>query len=186
VKAAKNDMAAIETDMRTTLVLALFIETALAIQLPARADTKVIVSYTQVDNQVTPTTHEFRNNRRTIIVLTNDKKIRTGADINGSHSLSAIHELNVPIFAHNQAGVEYVIRYSIENGQIVVASFLPSYKIITRISTDGKSKCSATREYKLLPGHRVFEDKDFNNKQDVTMSNVHAEDVTCDISELSP
>ena len=53
---------------------------------------------------------------------------------------------------------------SYENGSVIMTQDQSTYQIITKVVTDGKSTCSAIRDYKLKSGEVEFVDfKDRNH-----------------------
>jgi hypothetical protein len=172
--------------MRRSLVtISLVLVVLLNSHETAFANAKITVSLTEVQNVLTPRPHEARIRRNLTYFLSRDGKVSRQYSSPGRFSVNGSYSYEVPRAGYNPAGVPQVARMRIENGAIVTATFLPSYKIITRIRTDGKSTCSAQRVYELLPGHRVFEDKSSKTHEDVTMSSIRAEDILCTIEDLA-
>jgi hypothetical protein len=149
----------------------------------ASADVKVTVSFDEVWDVVSPSVHQSRERKSRIIIIGKDHTSRTDSE----YSDIVLHGSNVlgkPSFAINRSGVRYVVRHSIENGAYVIASFLDTYRIITRIKTDGTKYCSATRDYKLNRGNVLFEDVNHLTHAPMFASSIKAENITCAISEV--
>jgi hypothetical protein len=137
----------------------------------ARADVKITVHFTKINNE------RSRDETR-IYVISKEGRLHISRD--GSVTSREV-QLGKPEFEYTANNkVRYVARDIIRDGKLVVGSFFYSYKVVATITTDGVSHCSATREYKLNPGFDRFQDA-IDSK---AYSRIAAEGVSCEIAEI--
>ena len=152
----------------------------------AMADVKIVITYTDVENEIYPNIAIHITDRRRELILTNDHKIRSTFDYGyagksgtGTYDLGKSNQIR--IFTGSIVNSRWVI----EKGAIVRIGHTNSSSSTLRISTNGIDSCSATMTYQLNKDHKSFEDKRMSNGEDIKMSDAHAENVTCTISNVS-
>jgi hypothetical protein len=150
----------------------------------ALADVMIKVSFVYVEHEISPSNTEHRTNVTSEYILTSDHKVKLASHYGSQYNSSAEEELGEPHAAKTISGYDYVARIRIDNGMIVIASFYPSYEVITRISTNGVDSCRATKEFKWAKGHNFFEAQRLSNHEHMLESEMRAENVTCMISAL--
>jgi hypothetical protein len=150
----------------------------------ALADVRIVVKYTEVEHEIA-TDKIYRTDKSRIYTVTKNRVLKITSIDSGGTVTNSSAVLEQPGEGKNVAGVNYVNRARIDNGDIVTASFLESFVIETRIRTNGSSSCEATRNYKLLPGRDAFVDRTRVTRVDKTFSDIHAENITCSISETA-
>jgi len=138
----------------------------------AWADVEVTVCFTRVSDS------GKQENVRTLTIGNNGKVNASSLRAVAFHD--SVHTLGAPELSNAPAGEEYVFRYTIRDGKIIVASFFHSYGVVMTITTDGRSRRHATREYGLNPGFDCFQEKPDSPR----LTNIHAENVACEIAEV--
>ncbi len=151
----------------------------------ARADVKITIRYTDVEREVSPRNALHKVNRTREFVLTDDHKIKSSFNFGEGHSDSAVVEFGKTYFAKTFTGLDYVSRWSVENGAIVHVSSTQSFSQILKVTTNGVDTCAATIQYRLAVGRRLFEDKRMSNREDVKISDMRADDVACSIASIN-
>lgn len=143
----------------------------------AGAGVEITFSWDLVEKQVSPTPFVHINHFSSAFRLSADKKITFVAFRNGEKTDS----LNGTVGSELQ-GDRGTVKADIVGGVIVITLDRPTYQIVSKIRSDGRTSCSATREYILKPGHQLFEDLGKNNVT-YSSSEKHAENITCSISQ---
>ncbi len=165
-------------------MLSFFVSQALTfVSSVAYADVRIDIDFLQTEHVVLPRIELRRNTRALSLVITKDNKIISQSSVAG-HSLHGESTFGVASYGSNFSGDKIVRRASIQNGTIVLSSFLPSYSIVTNIKTNGIDTCTGTRRYKLSPGHKIFEDTDFKDHSYLAFSNIEADLVSCTITAV--
>src|SRR5271170_4649713 len=156
--------------MRAQLAAMSAIVLLLCVSSAARADVKITVIYTDIEHEVSPNNAIWKAERKREIILTNDHKIKSTFDFGYAGKLST----GTPTLgqryenSHNFAGMKFInSRWSIEKGAIMFFYSTESYVYTMRISTNGIDTCSATMQYNLKNGHKLFEEKRMSNHQDM-------------------
>jgi hypothetical protein len=119
----------------------------------ALADVKITISFMEHQHVLTPPPEHDWNVKRTVtLFVSRDGKARTEYSSPGRFFQAGIdHPLGSVHAGRNPSGLNQVGRIRIDNGHIVMATFLPTFKIVTDVTTHGKSTCLAQRTYELLP-----------------------------------
>ena len=165
------------------VVTLMFAQLCMLVSQNAYADVKIDISFLQTEYVIVPRVEIRRNTRVTSLILTSDNRILTQSSVSG-HLLHGESTFGVASYGSNFSGDKIVRRTSIQNGMIVLSTFNSSYSIVTHIKTNGINNCTGTRNYKLLPSHKIFEDTDFKDHSYLAFSNIEADLVSCTITAL--
>lgn len=142
----------------------------------ARADIHVTVSFVFVEDEISPLQTEHRSNRSISYTLSG----HGGASLSNT-GRSYAGQLGHGGVATDDSGHQYWTRMDIQGHAFVIRSDFPSFAITTRITTDGVTSCSATREAHLKPGHRLFDETRVSNHDHMVLSSLRFENVSCAI-----
>jgi hypothetical protein len=150
----------------------------------AVADVLIKVTFVMVENEVSPRQAEHRSPSTREYRLTNDHTVSIVSTDDNKYTSNGEATFGSTYAAKSVADSNYTGTIGVDNGAIVIENVFPSYKVISRITTNGIDSCSATRKFRLAAGHKFFEIKRFSNHEDMLLSDMHAENVTCSISEI--
>jgi hypothetical protein len=149
------------------------------------ADVKITVRYIDVEHEIEPNEAVHRSDRSDTIILTSDHKLRSEHSFGEGHVSSGVPELGNAYNGHTFAGLPYVSVWRIRNGAIIHTNTTPSFTKNLEITTNRIDSRSATVTYRLRRGHTAFEDRRMSNHEVVKMSDLHAENISCNISEIN-
>jgi hypothetical protein len=153
---------------------------------PAAAQSGEVVitfAYTLVEDQLSPHSGQVRSQWTRTYRLSGKNLIGQTIAMNGQ----ALETTNTAL-GHSGSGVSAVngLAYSVEShvvgGAITLLEEAPSFRTRTVVRTNGRSSCSATREYLLKPGHKYFEVATPGQHIPESDTNMHIENATCTIS----
>ena len=155
----------------------------------ASDDVRIVVAYTFINTEIAPKRATYTSYAQTAYLVSPDKTIKVAAsqiDRGRSYGDKASYALGEGRPHTMPDGEIFVVTGHIDDtGAIVVTGDTGSYQIVTRITTNGVDSCSATRDYRLKPGHKVFEVKRLSNHEPMLVSDMHAEHVSCKISSVA-
>lgn len=151
---------------------------ALLASTPAWADIRIAVSYAKTEIEVLPV-QTVRHSSNTVFFNLKGRSVEI------SHAVGARNsgELGRPRDRNALNGKERnsLLRVEAGNQLVDVASF-PSFYIKTTIKTNRINACSAEIQTVLRPGHRYFEEILGPNREHAYFSDVHFDNVRCEIS----
>jgi hypothetical protein len=151
----------------------------------ATADVKIVVSYTQVEHEIEPQNRLGYTARTLLVYLDKNKKLSVSLVSNNYGVAEGFLMLSEPKMSSRNIYRGDVSRARIDNGSILVVDFKKTHTIATRIRTDGVKSCSATRDYRLRHGEKIFRDLDYRTGKPLAFSTIEVRDVTCSISEVA-
>jgi hypothetical protein len=153
---------------------------------PAAAQSGEVVitfAYTLVEDQLSPHSGQVRTQWTRTYRLSGKNLIGQTIALNGQplettntalgHSGSGVSAIN---------GLAYKVESHVVSGAITLLEDAPSFRTRTVVRTNGRSSCSATREYLLKPGHKYFEVATPGQHIPESDTNMHIENATCTIS----
>jgi hypothetical protein len=165
---------------RLLLASVLRVTGSLFLNVCAFADVQITITFTQVNHNISPDVPDKKSFRTRVITLTSDRKLEITSTNNNVSTTNEV-VLGEPKSAKSRRVVDYVFRTRIARGAIILGSFFESYSIVTKITTNGIDICTATRDYKLNPGRRFFQDTPLLNRGTIE---IHAENIKCAISSV--
>ena len=169
---------------RLSLLLVSALVGPVSLSSNVRAEVRIVVSFTTVQNMVEPEVKTVYLARTTTYTLTSDHILKTNSSMNNAE-VNNESELGKPHYIATISHRRAVSRTRIENGVIINVSFFDTYKIIEKIATDGKSTCSASIEYSLLPGQKVYKLYGIQNvNAEYKYTDIRVENVSCEISDI--
>ena len=151
-------------------------------QVGAGAGVEITTTWTSVTKQISPTQGLYRTRLSSTIRLSGTNAVSTVLFQNGAMMNTAKGVLGSNMTIEGKTRPDITQSVVIDNGSIVLTADLPTYTVHTAIRTNGHDKCSATREYRLKPGHQYFEVVNLANGRPETDEDLHAEDVACAIT----
>ena len=144
----------------------------------AAAGTRIAITYDEVKTEVAPKQKTFRTNESRVYTLRGKNQV----DFSGSGGFKTTAGMRIGNdMDGSNGGLRFKLTYRILDGVLFIVTDLDSYTTTRKIRTDGKSSCVSTLEYKRKAGHEYFEFPALK----VTFSDMHAENVTCSISEIA-
>ncbi len=140
---------------------------------------EMTVSWIEIMKEVSPNPGLYKNSWSRALRLSHNNQVdmvlfRNGEKFSGSKGVLG-SALNVDSSHH-----VCQVRTDIVNGRLVITNDCPSHQVFTKISTDGRTSCVATREFRLKPGHQSFEYLD-DSRNAHSASDIHSENVACSI-----
>jgi hypothetical protein len=145
----------------------------------AFAGARITITYDEVKTEIAPQQKTFRTSENRVYTLHGKNQVDFSGS--GGFKTAAGMQLGNDMESQTSGGLRFKLTYRILNGVLFVATDLGSYTTTRRIKTDGKNNCTSTLEYKKKPGHANFDLPDLN----VTLSEMHAENITCSIAETA-
>ena len=149
----------------------------------AIADVRITVTNTAVEHEISPNNGVQRTNRTMSLVLTTDHKLNVKVEYGGA-TVGGIVVLGKFYRRTDMGGSSYLSRWTIKNGAIMQVSRYESFSMIQRITTNGVDTCQATVDFVLANGHKLFEERRMSNHEDMKVSDMHSENITCSIASL--
>lgn len=147
----------------------------------AVAGVKITVTYDEAKTEVSPRQRTFSTSETKTYTLHGINELNFSGT-GGFKSNSGIR-LGNELVGPTSDGLNYKVVYKIQNGALLVITNLSSYTTTRVITTNQKTTCSATLEYKKKAGHQYFEVMSAGNP--VSLSDMHAENMTCSITETT-
>jgi hypothetical protein len=143
----------------------------------AVAGARITITYDEVKTEVAPQQKTFRTSENRVYTLHGKNQV----DFSGSGGFKTTAGMRIgnDMESETSGGLRFKLTYRILNGVLFVVTDLDSYTTTRKIKTDGKNACVSTLEYKKKAGHEHFEIPALK----VTFSDMHAENITCSISE---
>lgn len=146
----------------------------------ARADVKATIRFTLVETRVSPRQEVVTTPITTNFQISDDK----GVDSSSSTGLKGQRmRLGGASAGFSEAGDPMTSTVRIVGGAFVVTNRNPGFYSVLRLTTDGRTTCSATLKYFRTPGHQYFEAITTNGQERIMASNFTAENMTCSIGE---
>jgi hypothetical protein len=154
----------------------------LCLSSAARADVKVTVTYTDLAHEVSPNNVTIRTaERKRELIMTSDHKIQSTFESGGNSETGTV-EFGKRYQSRDLTGRVFNGRWSIEKGAIVHVSSAESQLQTLTISTNGTDSCTATIQYILKKGHKLFEGK--IKEGYAQFDELHAENIVCTIAAV--
>ena len=141
---------------------------------------EITTSWIAITKEVSPNPDLYKNSWSKILRLSRNNQVGIVQFQNGERYSNGSGVLGSPI-DYKDAHPYCETRVNVADGGLVITDDCPSHQILTKIRTDGRSACSATREYRLKPGHQLFEYLD-KNRNTHSASDQHSENVRCAIA----
>ena len=141
---------------------------------------EITMSWIGVTKEISPNPDLYRNSWSRVLRLSRSNQVGVVSFQNGEKYGGGDGVLGSAI-DYKVAHPFCATRVDIANGGLTITDDCPSHQILTRIKTDGRTSCVATREYRLKAGHRLFEYAD-NNQNVHSASDQHSENVRCAIA----
>lgn len=145
----------------------------------ARADVTVIINYDFVETRVSPRQEVVSTHMTESYKISNNK----GVDYAGSTGTKARAKLGTTMTGSDEAGDTSQANYRIINGAVVITTHNAGFFHILRITTDGRTACSATKKFYPNPGHQYLEGNTLDGSVHTSASNFSAANMTCSIQE---
>jgi hypothetical protein len=145
----------------------------------AYAGARITITYDEVKTEIAPQQKTFRTSENRVYTLHGKNQVDFSGS--GGFKTAAAMQLGKDMASRTSGGLRFKLTYRILGGVLFVVTDLSSYTTTRRIKTDGKSGCTSTLEYQKKPGHANFDFPDLN----VTLSDMHAENITCSIAETA-
>jgi hypothetical protein len=148
---------------------------------PAFAGARITVGFDSVEVEISPRKAEHRSHYENTYLISGSKTVSYAS----SGGMQGAGSLGQSMTVIDQVGAPNRVTYRVSGGAIVVSWDKPAYTIVTRITTDGSSSCSATRAYIRKPGHQFFETVRLSNHEKMVDSEMRSENITCAIQQTS-
>jgi hypothetical protein len=148
------------------------------------AGAELTVSYLLAEEELSPKPGHHENWRQDIYRLHGRNSVDFVRIWNGNKQAAGNFTLGTEVNNLDAAGNGYTFRSHIVDGGIVLETLRPSYTLTRRFKLTGRSSCAASVEYKLNPGHDVFDDTDVMTNQPIKLSSKRGEHVTCTIAAI--
>jgi hypothetical protein len=145
----------------------------------AYAGARITITYDEVKTEISPHQKTFRTSENRVYTLHGKNEVDFSGS--GGFKTAAAMQLGNDMESQTSGGLRFKLTYRILSGVLFVVTDLSSYTTTRRIKTDGKSGCASTLEYKKKAGHANFDIPDLN----VTLSDMHAENITCSIIQTA-
>jgi hypothetical protein len=143
----------------------------------AHAAVKLSLSYVIVQVEASPGQSTYREPVSSEITINKDGSLRVGKG-------KLTRQLGREIAAIDpQTDEPYVIAYRVKNGAIVITVKFPGFTILRQITTNHKDSCNFSVIYTKIPGHKYYEAVRISNKEHMELSDLHAEELGCSVSE---
>jgi hypothetical protein len=152
---------------------------------PALAEVQIVVKYTAHEDRIEPQKKEVYSDRTYTFFVTKNHQVKIKYNSGIINTGGEFKSLGSGFAGHSATGMPVVGRARIDNNGIVYSTFFDSFKIIIRVTINGKDSCSANVEYSLLPNHEYFEARTEIGGFAVKDTGYTAQDVTCNVSEVS-
>ena len=151
-------------------------------QAPAYADVRVTLSWIERQHVIKPEPeHDEWASRSLTYVISTNGAIKWEYDLGPKVVQKGERKLGVP--QGNNEGT-LASRVRVEQNAIIIATFQPSYKIITRIETDGKANCTAERTYEKVGGHQYFEMHHVKSNYPMSVTAITITSMSCKIQDI--
>lgn len=143
----------------------------------AQAAIRIRVSWTRVYDEISPVRNIFRQPNSVLFWLDN------GRVVTSENNARAQTSFDQEAVMTNKAGTDYYTHYKISGGRITRVDTYPGRFVRTEvIATDQRSSCSASVNYRKIPGQAYFYGKDSVTGQQMVETYNVAENVSCQIS----
>jgi hypothetical protein len=161
---------------RLSICISLFVATA-SFASPALAGAKITMSYDFVETEVSPHHAASRTHLKVAYQLSSDNTV----SYSSSQGTRYVIKLGQTLPETDPTGVPFTVSFGVIDGAMTITGEWPSFISAVRITTDGKTSCTATREWRRKPGHQFFEVKRMRDRQPMLDSDMHAEHIVCSI-----
>jgi hypothetical protein len=150
---------------------------AVASSAGASAATRITITFDDVIKEIEPISKEFRNPNTRKYTL--DKNNNMGTVSSWNHdTLGALGRQGRGTDIND---VTYSWTLRIVNGVLFIVNDYPGFVSLTKIKTNGKDSCSATRGYSRKNGKLLLT----NSRHEITtLSDWHTENMTCSIEQI--
>jgi hypothetical protein len=145
--------------------------------VPTNAATRITVTFDDVIREVAPINREFRNPNTRKYTLDKNNNMGTVSSFNHD-TLGALGRQGS---GTDVSGVTYAWTLRIVNGVLFIVNDYPGFVVVTKIRTNGKDSCSATREYNKKHGKLLLTN---SNHEVTTLSDWHVENMKCSIEQV--
>jgi hypothetical protein len=152
----------------------------------AKADVKITLSFVNYEHEIFPRDAEHREARVREFVLTDDGRVKTSVSGTGHHGKDVETTLGGAVEGGSpKSGTEHLETFSVDKGDFVMTSAFPSYTTVLRIKTNHVDTCEAAREFKLNSGYAFFVMHRRGNHEEMHVSEVRTENMSCKIEAVA-
>jgi hypothetical protein len=145
----------------------------------ARADVTVTIKFDFVETRVSPRQEVFRSPISETFRISADK----GIGFSASTGLKGQTKFGDTKTGTDESGRPTSGTFRVIKGAVVITSHNVGYYHVLKITTDGRTACSATKTFFRNPGHQYFEYATQDGRENIMASNLTAENMTCSIGE---
>jgi hypothetical protein len=166
--------------VRRLAIAALVILSSVAICDAGNAGVRITIDYEEVKTEVSPEQKTFTTNESRVYTVHGNSLDFVGS---GGFKTSSGMRLGKELAGETDHGSRFKLTYKIVDGAIVVSTEFPTFTTVRRITTDNKTSCASTLEYKKKPSHNFFEVLYLG--RNLSFSDMRAENITCSIAEVA-
>jgi hypothetical protein len=152
----------------------------------ARADVRITLSFVNYEHEIYPREAEHRAAFVREFVLTKDGRVKTSLSGTRRHGKDIETSLGGTVEGGSaKSGTEHVETFTVDNGDFVMTSNFPSYRMVMRIKTNQVDTCEATREFKLNQGYAYYVMHRRGSREEMRVSEIRTENMSCKIEAVA-